>query len=274
MDKRRDSIVNTLDAVKEDQIREFLAEEMESNEELWERFVAVFGVRRGNGTDYLTMVESMYSESVDGRYGLVPYGIEIDFGKITRLARAHEGRKDYEEAIRVYRELSEVIAKNMDMIDDSDGYYGICFSDSIHSMVECINRQGVIKERHIKYMFEKFMLKEPDYFAEHYEYALSAICTTANDLACWEKLLDPHIPDTIPSYDKNWTSHYNALRLIRMKIAILERTGSQALIDILAKHYRDDQKICNAYIVHLKKKKDRQAAIRIAEEGARLFSHS
>ena len=218
------------------------------------------------------MAESMYGESANGYRDSVPYGIDIDFGKITRLARAHEDKKDYEEAIRAYRELSEIIAKNMDMVDDSDGYYGICFSDSIQSMVECINRQGVIKERHITYMFEKFMLNDPDYFVDDYKDALNAICTTANDLAHWEKLLDSHIPDTI-SNDEIWTSQYNAARLIMMKITILKKTRSPALTDILAKHYRNDPDICTAYIVHLKKKKDKQAAIRIAEEGTKLFPH-
>ena len=272
MSKRRDSIVDVLDAVTEDQIREFLAEEMKGNEELLERFAAVFGIRRGHRTDYRGMAESMYSESANGYHGQVSYGTEIDFGRITKLARAHEDREDYEEAIRAYRELSEVIAKNMDMVDDSDGHYGMCFSDSICSMAECINRQGTAKERHIRYMFEKFMLREPDYFEEDYEDALRAICTSASDLACWEELLDPHVPDAIPSADEGWTGYYNAVRLVMMKITILERTGSQALTDILAKHYRDNHDICTAYIVHMKKK-DRQAAMRIAEEGARLFPH-
>ncbi len=270
-DQMRDSIRNALNAVTEDQIREFLAEEMENNKELLERFTVVFGARRGPRTDYRTMAESIYGEYTTGRYDLIPYGTDIDFDRITRLASAHEKKKDYEEAIRAYRELSEVIAKNMDMVDDSDGYYGMYFSDSIDGMVKCINKPGVIKQRHIKYMFEKFMLKEPDYFADDYEDALGKICTTANDLAYWEKLLDLHIPDTLPDNDDTyWSGKYDAARLIMMKITILERTGSPALTDILAKHYRNDHNICTAYIAHLKKK-DKQAAMRIAEEGAKLF---
>lgn len=272
-DRCRDDITNALNKATGDQIREFLAEEMENDEELLDRFTAVFGTRRAGRTDYRAMAESMYGKHNDERYGLVPYGTEIDFDKITSLVRAHKARKDYEEAIRAYRELSEVIAKNMDIVDDSDGYYGACFSDAIRGMTECINRQYATSKQHITYMFEKFMLKEPDYFEDDYEDALYSICTKADDLAHWEKLLDPHIPDTIPSGDKNWSRHYNATRLIMMKITILERTKSQMLPDILAKHYRDDYNVCVSYIAHLKKK-DKQAALRVAKEGARMFPHN
>lgn len=272
-EKRRDSVTSALDAATGDQIREFLAEEMENSEGLLDRFTAAYGIRRAGMTDYRAMAESMYGEHGGGRYGRVPYGAEIDFGKITRLARAHEGRKNYEEAIRAYRELSEVIAENMNMVDDSDGYYGACFSDAIHGMVECINRRGAAKEQHITYMFEKFMLKEPDYFADGYEDALYSVCTDADDLAHWENLLDPHVPDTIPRSDKDWSGHFDATRLVRMKIAILERTGSRMLPDMLAKHYRGDDDVCISYIAYLRKK-DKQAALRVAEEGAEMFPYS
>lgn len=267
---RRKDIADVLGAATGDQIREFLAEEMEDSGELLDRFVAVFGTRQGRRADYRAMAESMYDESADGYHDPVPYGTRIDFDKITRLARSHKDRKDYEEAIRAYRELSEVIAKNMDMVDDSDGYYGTCFSDAIRGMAECINGQGVAKERHITYVFERFMLGEPDYLTDDYEDALDAICTGADDLAHWGRLLDPHVPDTIPSDEKGWSEHYGAVRLIMMKIDILERTGSGMLTDILAKHYRDDHDICIEYITHMEKR-DRQAALRIAEEGARMF---
>ncbi len=271
--KRRDSVTGALDAATGDQIREFLAEEMENNEDLLDRFAAACGIRRAGMRDYRAMAESMYGEYGGGRYGRVPYGDEIDFSKIMGLARAHEGRKDYEEAIRAYRELSEVIAENMDMVDDSDGYYGACFSDAIHGMVRCVNRPGAAKEQHITYMFEKFMLKEPDYFADGYEDALYSTCTDAGDLAHWERLLDPHVPDAIPRSDRGWSEHFDAARLVMMKITILERTGSRMLPDMLAKHYRAYDDVCISYIAHLRKK-DRRAALRVAEEGAEMFPYS
>lgn len=267
---RRKDVTRILDATTGDQIREFLAKEMENNEELLERFTAVFGIRQSRRTDYRAMAESMYKKATRGYRDPVPYDRNIDFGKITRLARAYMDGKDYEEAIRAYRELSEVIAKNMDMVDDSDGYYGDCFADAIRGMAECINGQGVIKEQHITYMFEKFTLDSSDYFVDHYEEALYAICTDADDLAHWGRLLEPHVPDTIPDGDNDWYEHSVALRLIMMKIVILEGTGDDRLTKVLAKHYRDDHKICAAYIKHMRER-DRQAALSIAEEGVRMF---
>lgn len=269
----RDEIARVLDAVTVDQIREFLVEEMKNNGELLNRFTAVHGIKWASRTDYMAMADSTYYEYFDTYNGRVPYGAEVDFGDIIKLAQIHTDRKNYDEAIRAYRELSEAIAKNMDMVDDSDGYYGACFSDAIQGMVECINRQGVSKKWHITYMFEKFMLKEPDYFADDYEDALSAICTDTEDIKHWEDLLDPHIPDTIPNSDGDFSRHFYAVQLIRMKITILKRTKSRMLPDILAKHYCDDHDICILYIEHLKKK-DKQAALRIAKEGVRLFPHS
>lgn len=219
------------------------------------------------------MTESLYDEYAGDHSGHVPYGSEVDFETITSLAREHEGRKNYAEAIRVYRELSEVMAKHMDIVDDSDGYYVDCFSGVIHCMANCINLQGADKKPHITYMFEKFMLKDPDYFADCYEDALYSVCTDADDLAHWENLLDPHIPDTLPHRDKNWFEHFEAIRLVRMKITILERRKSRMLPDMLAKYYRDDDKICVSYIRHLRRK-DKQAALRVAEEGAEIFSYS
>lgn len=182
------------------------------------------------------MVEALYDE-LEKYYSDVEYA-EIDFSRVMKLARGHKNKKNYEEAIRAYREISEVIAENMDYIDDSNGYYGECFTKAVDGMVECIKMKGIVKKPHITYMFEKFLLKDPDYFADNYEDALYSVCTSADDLAHWEKILDPHVPDTIPDSKVSFSRHFDATRLVDMKKHILDNKKNQIKSDTPANYYR------------------------------------
>ncbi|MCY4489944.1 MAG: hypothetical protein OXC46_00595 [Thaumarchaeota archaeon] len=268
--KRRDIITSTLDAVTEDQIREFLAKEMKNNKELFNKFVAIFGTKQRYKTNYRAMVKSMYAKHKKV-YGVLPCGARLDFDKIVELARAHENRKDYGEAIRAYKELSEVIAENMDNVDDSGAEFSTWFSMTIDDMIECINKQGGAKEQYITYMVERFVLNEPDFFGEDYKDALNALCTTAGELVHWEKLLDSHMPDIIPDKYKDFIKYDIAIRIVKMKITVLEKTKSPELINTFAKYYRYDFDICTSYIVKLQRNKKIQEARHITKERAKLF---
>lgn len=273
MKKTYDKINDVLAGITPAQMKKFLTNEMENDIELLDRFTNMIGKDTGT-IDYYSKVDAMYQNAI-GRGGLVEYGIEVNFDQITEMAQQCRKRRDYEEAIRIYREMSETIAKNMGIVDDSDGYYGMCFSDAIHSMETCMNKQKdpQIRQQYISYLFKRFMLKDPDYFADYYEDALYALCTFREDFAYLEEILDPNIPNTIPNYKRRWTRHYDAVRLIMMKVHILAKTRrNDSLDNLLARHYRESHELCIRFIQRLAKS-DTKMALQIAEEGMKLFPH-
>ncbi len=221
--------------------------------------------------DYYPEINELYEKAADS-YGLIEYGNEINYGKFTRLAKSKEREKDYLEAIRIYQDLSEVIADNMGMIDDSDGYYGDCFVNAMHRMTSCIKLQAPTHEQkrsYMSYMFEKYIKNDPDYFQEHYHEALESICADRDDYEYWKSLLEPYLPDRMPS-KSSWSKHYDAVVKIRMYMYILEKLNDESIDDCLAKHYRDDSEICIAYAKRLKNT-DPDRAMSVMEGGLKIF---
>ncbi len=221
--------------------------------------------------DYYPEIQELYETGTDS-YGIIEYGNEISYSEFIRLAKSKEKKKDYLEAARIYQDLSEVIADNMGMIDDSDGYYGDCFVDAIHRMTSCIKLQAPTHEQkrtYMSYLFEKYIKNDPDYFQEHYHGALESICTDKDDYAYWKSLLEPYLPDRMPD-ESSWGRHYNAVEKILMYIHILEELKDESIDDCLARHYLDDSKICIAYTKRLKKT-DPDGAVRVMKEGLKIF---
>lgn len=160
----------------------------------------------------------------------------------------------------------------MEMVDDSDGYYGKCFFDVINCMITSINCQTLThekKKQYISYMFTNYIKDDPDYFTEYYFSALEQICTNKHDYTYWLGLLEPHLPEKIPNHSQ-WSAHYCATEKILMQIYILDKLKDKSINDIFAMHYRDDYQICIQYIKHLQKI-DSDKALHILEDGLKIY---
>jgi len=267
----------------EKQLKDFLGKEFERDEALKDHFlIYMTGEAKKGGRsvhDYKKEVAQLY-RAASGRYGMVEYGTEVDFYPFEELANRYVERKNHIEAAKVYQALSEVIAENMDMVDDSDGYYGGEFDSALEGFASAINQASLNhKEKvpYIEYLFKKYIANDPDYFQENYEAALQSICTTREDLLYWKGLLAPHLPNVIPDSEKNWTKHYGAERSLLMQAYILDRLDDKEstaeLYDLFQKHFRDDMDFCILYVRRLEKDGWKEEAVRTAEEKASNTRH-
>ncbi|NLI98212.1 hypothetical protein GX441_06085 [bacterium] len=222
---------------------------------------------------YKSVLRGMYRRAFKGS-GYHRYGIEVGFTDFEELAQHCIRRGDFDEALLVYRALSEVIAEKMDWVDDSDGYYGGAFADAMDDFANTILAAEFDHDRkkaHIEYLFQKFIANDPDYFEEHYDATLKKICTSEDDLRLWKELLEPHMPQSLPDKE-DFIKRFRAWRLFSMMLHILEGLGEwDAYCALMERNYRNDNQLCLWYAERLVKIGQHERAIEVAEEGLRIF---
>jgi len=272
-ERRIETILNSLSV---DELKGFLTAEFEKNSSLRDHFTIYFS---GKGSkirsihDYKKEINLLYRETA-GRHGFIEYGIEVDFSYIRDLADRYIKAGNLLEAATVYQALSEVIADNMEGVDDSDGYYGGEFAQAMEDFINCINRAKLSyeeKKDYIDYLFNKYIENDPDYFQEYYDYALRKICQSKDGLEYWKRLLKPHLPGDLPNHNQ-WHEHYQAKELLGMQLHILDLLDDgNGFYGLIQKYYCKDYEFCLLYASRLKKDGKSKEAIEIAEEGLTLF---
>jgi len=264
-----------LESVEPENIKDFFSREMEVHSDLRARFMACFSpIGEGKSiSNYRDEIDSLFDDAEER--GFIPYGSDVDFSPFEKLAKIYIQKDDFLEAAKIYQALSEKIAEKMDNVDDSDGYYGGEFSDFLNEFVECIvlaELETDAKKQYIDYLFNKYLQNDPDYFQGDYRDALKVLCTSKEDLAHWKKLLLPHLLESLPDKDQDWSNYYQAEELISMQLHLLSELGKMAdFYSLMEKHYRSSHDLCLQYAKQLLEDGDRGKAIQIAEEGIALF---
>jgi len=272
-ERRIETILNNL-SLRD--LKGFLMTEFEKNPSLRDHFTIHFsgkGSKERSIHDYKKEINLLYRE-MTGHHGFIEYGIEVDFSYIRDLADRYIKAGNLLEAATVYQALSEVIAENMERVDDSDGYYGGEFAQAMEDFVNCINRAKLShkeKKDYIDYLFAKYIENDPDYFQESYDYTLREICQSRDDLEHWKRLLKPHLPEDLPDHSQ-WHEYYQAKELLRMQLHILGLLEDEKeFYDLIQRCYRKDHEFCLLYATHLEKDGKSEEAVRVAEEGLGLF---
>lgn len=115
----------------------------------------------------------------------------IRFAYPFRVAKAHESRGDWAEAVRTYREVSEAIMINGDGMEDEDNHYSSAHAKALDGMVSCVRRhlpEPAQRRPHIRYLHGMFADRRYGWFLKNYRAALSRICTAREDLEYWQGL--------------------------------------------------------------------------------------
>jgi len=257
-----------------DALHSFLLSEMEQRPDLRNRFKAIFG-KEGEGRsldDYRAEAESLYDNAED--HGYVPYGEDVDFSSLTELSELYIQKGDFLEAAKIHQALAETIAEKMDDVDDSDGNFGGEFTDSLDAFTDCIFKAGLdadSRRPYIKYLFEKYLRGDPDYFQSDYREALDKLCREELDWRYWKELLEPHMPGKIPG-EKDWLPHHSARELITMKLDLLLKLGEKDdFYGLIERYYRTSDALCLRYAEKLLADGAKAKAQVVAEEGVAIF---
>lgn len=275
-EEKAQEIEAILNSLSLNELREFLMAEFEENLSLRDHVTIYFsgrGSRRRSILDYKKEINLLYRQAA-GRHGFIEYGVEVDFSYICDLADRYIKVENFLEAACIYQALSEVIAENMDNVDDSDGYYGDEFEQALENFVNCTNKRRLDhkgKKGYILYLFGKYMENKPDYFQENYNYALREICQSSQDLEYWKGLLEPYLPRDLPDHSQ-WSEYYQAKKLLMMQLHILDRLDDgEGFYKLIQRYYRQNHEFCLLYAHRLEKDGKIKGAVKIAEEGINIF---
>jgi hypothetical protein len=276
-----ETVASALQGLSIEQLRDFLKKEFSEDTLLQDHFMiyATGEVKKGGKSldDYKKEVDALYGNS--SVHGYIEYGNMIDFAGFTDLAERYLEKKNVAEAAKVFQALAEAIAENMDMVDDSDGYYGESFSEAVQSLASCVNLLGREKKSgYIDYFFEKFMQKEPDYFEDDYGEALRSVCVGKDDLERLRELLWPRLPRSLPNSKDDWNRYYDSKVLLNMQAFVLDslaRFGDEGsrmeLYELFKGNYLKDEEFCLLYAERLEKDGKIDEAINVAEAGIGVF---
>lgn len=259
-----------------DELDDFFRRELGANAELRSRFLARFSaVGEGRSlSSYKDEIESRFEEAED-EHGLIYYDNNLDFESFQNLAEIYIQKNDLLEAAKIYQALTEKISEKMDHVDDSDGYYGGVFSHSLEAFVECIKNAGLDAEarrKYIDYLFQRYLLRDPDYFQDDYFDALKELCSSKEDLQFWNNRLASYLPVGLADKKDDPSSHYRDKERISMRLYLLSRLNETSnFYALMDENYRSSSDLCLQYAKKLLENKDRSKAIKIAEEGIALF---
>ena len=169
-----------LDELSESLLKEFLSEEMSHDPELEKRFVARFSGTEAKHNVRADLDEAYYQMGDAGHYGG-----SVIFDEHMAAATSGAKKGDYDEAIRICREIVEVVQDNMENVDDSYAHYDTALHIALNLMVDCIERQGPDhrgKRRHISYLHGRAAMDEYG-LDPAIEQAMAKICVTGEDRA-------------------------------------------------------------------------------------------
>lgn len=174
-----------LDKLSESQLKEFLSEEMINDPELKKRFMARFEETKAKHNVRADLDEAYYQMGDAGHYG---GSVIFDDHMATAKSGAEKG--DYNEAIRICREIVEVIQANMENVDDSYAHYDTSLHMALDLMTDCIEKQKLDhheKRRHISYLHNRAAMDEFGHDTT-IEQAVAKICSTKEDRAYYRSI--------------------------------------------------------------------------------------
>lgn len=269
-----DKALGILKEVPPEELKAFLAEELERFPDLISHLVITFSdTDEGKSIhDYKKEIERHYRVASD-RYGIVDCDKFIDFSSFEDTADLYLAKGAYLEAAKIYRALFETIAENMNNVDDSYGHYGDTFCISLEKFGQCIEEAELdfdAKKDYIQYLFEKYMERDPDYFEDDYFQTLQKLCKSEDDLRYWKELLEPYL--SLSEQEENAPRSHSRTTLLLIQIYLLiELEEAEELNKLMEDNYTVSEELCLMHVEQLKNEGKLEEALKVAEEGIKLF---
>ena len=221
MSGRVGSALNSMDA---ENLRTFLKKEFIRNKPVQSHFLLYIDAEEGvekSIRDYKQEMDILKDSALEEGY--LFHRNKVDFYVFMDLAARHKEMGKVTEAAKVYQALSELMASNMGVVDDTDDYYIDRFWEALEDLIVCINlMERESKFIYIDYFFERFIEKDPIYLQDEYVEALKSVCITIDSLDHLKKLLSPRLPKSLPDRKKNWDGYYDSKVLLDMQAFVLD----------------------------------------------------
>jgi uncharacterized Zn finger protein len=166
-----DRLDAALDAADADELRVFLRDELATNTDLRDRFLARVGEPTRQSTDELrTAINRRFEETNPASHVVFE---PIDFTQWFDLANEHRKQGQYASAATVYRALAESLDDNMERVDGAYDHFSRTFSRALGGYVDCVaatERDADAVTDAVAFLEERVTSGTP-FLAEHFEKA-------------------------------------------------------------------------------------------------------
>lgn len=161
---------------------------------------------RGECRDIRFEVDLAIARKMGRDFSLSRYG-SPNINRFFKTASKLANNGSYQEAIHIYKGITESIGVHMDFIPDKSGDCSYDMRMALLEMAKCIrsaDMDNAKRQEEIKYLAE-WGMRVIDWYATNYADALHDICQTEKDLDIWESVLEnpPKVED-----DYSGPSHY------------------------------------------------------------------
>jgi len=179
--ERLGTALNSADA---DELRAFLRDELASDADLRDRFLARVGELTSQSVDeHRTAIDRRFEET-NPEYHVVFE--PIDFTQWFNLANEYHEQGRYASAATVYRALTESLDENMERIDGAYDHFSRAFSRGLDGYVDCVaatERDADAVTDAVEFLTERATSGTP-FLAEHFEKAAVELQQKADEQSC------------------------------------------------------------------------------------------
>jgi len=131
-----DRLNAALDGADADELRAFLRDELATNTDLRDRFLARVGEPTGQSVDELRASIDRRFDETNPEYHVVFE--PIDFTQWFGIASEYREQGQYAAATTVYRALVESLDDNMERVDGAYDHFSRAFSQALDGYVDCV----------------------------------------------------------------------------------------------------------------------------------------
>lgn len=164
-----DRLDTALDGADADELRAFLRDELATDADLRDRFLARVGEPTRQSVDELRTAIDRRFEETNPEYHVVFE--PIDFTQWFDLANEYRKQGRYASAATVYRALVESLDDNMESVDGAYDHFSRAFSRALDGYVDCVTtaeRDADAVTDAVEFLEERMTSGTP-FLAEHFE---------------------------------------------------------------------------------------------------------
>jgi len=173
-----------LNGAEADELRAFLREELATNADLRDQFLARIGESTTRSVDELrTTIDRRFEETNPEYYVIFE---PIDFTRWFDLATEYREQGRYASAATVYRALVESLDDNMERVDGAYDHFSRAFSRALDGYVDCVSateRDADVVTDAVEFLTERATSGTP-FLVEHLEEAVVELHQKADDQSC------------------------------------------------------------------------------------------